>query len=124
MKKRIIAVLVVLCAISCTMFAASKKRTSIDDFLKEYETFVVKAEKAAQTNKISDLTKLSLESAKLAEKCEALEDSDEWTIADTKKYLDLSTRCTNAISKLSSSTTSAASSALDDYDALMQAYGL
>ena len=88
-------------------------------FLKEYETFVVKAEKAAQTNKISDLTKLSLESAKLAEKCEALEDSDEWTIADTKKYLDLSTRCTNAISKLSSSTTSAASSALDDYDAFL-----
>ena len=67
MNKKIISVLAILATLTCALFAASTRK-DIDAFLKEYETFVVKAEKAAASNKISDLMSMSLESVKLAEK--------------------------------------------------------
>ena len=115
MNKRIIAVLAILCGFACAVFAASSRK-DIDAFLKEYEAFVVKAEKAAASNKLSDLTQMSLESVKLVEKYEKLEETDEWTVTDAKKYLDLSNRYAKAASKITSDLTS-------DTDALLKAYG-
>ena len=124
MYKKVLTVLVVLCALSCALFAVSKQRKAIDDFLKEYDTFVIKAEKAAETNKISDLTKLSMESLSLSEKVEKIENTDEWTLADSKKYLDLTTRYSNAINKLSGTTSSAAQDTNAAMNDMLKAYGL
>jgi len=124
--KKILSVFVLLFGLSCVLFAVSKQRKSIDDFFKEYETFVVKAEKAAASNKVSDLTNLSMESLKLSEACQKIENTDEWTIADSKKYLELTNRYSIAINILSGNTnaTSAdANAALDDYNDLLKSYG-
>ncbi|MCR4580827.1 MAG: hypothetical protein K5681_10830, partial [Treponema sp.] len=94
------------------------QRQAIDSFFKEYEVFVTKAEKAADSGKLSDLTKLSLEAVKFTEKIEELEDVDEWTLADSKKYLDLSNRYSKAALKLSESS----SNMLDDYSSLLDSY--
>lgn len=99
--KKFLSLLVMLTGFTCLLFAVSKQRQAIDAFLKEYEAFVVKAEKAADTNKISDLTNLSLESVKLAEKAQNVENTTEWTPADSVKYLGLTNRYAAAINKLS-----------------------
>lgn len=119
--KKLISVLVVLGTLACSVFAAGNRK-AIDDFFKEYEAFVVKAEKAAESNKISDLTNLSLESVKLAEACDKIDDTDAWTLDDSAKYLKLTNRYSAAVSKLSEATTSTAVTT-DDYDALLKAYG-
>lgn len=119
--KKLISVLIVLGTLACSVFAAGNRK-AIDDFFLEYEAFVVKAEKAAESNKISDLTNLSLESVKLAEACDKIDDTDAWTLDDSAKYLKLTNRYSAAVSKLSEATTSTAVTT-DDYDALLKAYG-
>jgi hypothetical protein len=51
----ILAVLLVFGLV--TAFASSKQRTEINKFLKAYEDVFVAAEKAAKSNKITDLIK-------------------------------------------------------------------
>lgn len=114
MNKKIISVLAILATLTCALFAASTRK-DIDAFLKEYETFVVKAEKAAASNKISDLMSMSLESVKLAEKYEKIKESKEWTTADSTKYLKLTNRYTKAASKITSDLS-------DNTDALLNAF--
>ena len=88
-------------------------RNSIDAFLKEYEKFVVKAEKAAEKNDAASLVNLSVESIKLAEKAEKMEDDDEWTSSDATKYLELSSRYAAAAAKMSGSSGSIDTGSLD-----------
>jgi DNA-binding ferritin-like protein len=121
--KKILTLFVVLFGVSLFVFADAKSRKSIDDFMKEYETFVIKAEKAAETNKLSDLTNLSMESLKLAEKAEAAQTATDWTLKDSQKYLELTNRYSVAINKLSGTT----NTAVENTDAatadLLKAYG-
>ena len=114
MNKKIISVLAILATLTCALFAASTRK-DIDAFLKQYETFVVKAEKAAASNKISDLMSMSLESVKLTEKYDKIKDSKEWTTADSTKYLKLTNRYTKAASKVTSDLS-------DNTDALLNAF--
>ncbi|MCR4735626.1 MAG: hypothetical protein K5829_11540 [Treponema sp.] len=120
MNKKIFGLLIVLISLSCAIFAASKQRQDIDKFLKEYEVFVTKTEKAANTGKIVDLADLSIEALKFTEEAEKIEDYDEWSVADATKFLDLSNRYTKAALKLSEMATDMTS----DYSDLLNAYGL
>lgn len=108
--KSIFVFLLILAGFTTSVFAAGS-RSDIDKFLKSYEEMVVAAEKAAKSNKINDLMKLSLKATELAEQVEKLEESDNWTTADAKKYLDLTTRYTKAASAITSNT-------MDSLDAL------
>ena len=124
--KKILSLFVLLLGMSCVLFAASKQRKTIDDFFKEYETFVVKAEKAAASNKLSDLNNLSMESLKLTEACQKVENTADWTLADSQKYLELTNRYSAAINKLSgntSATSADANAALNDYNDMLKSYG-
>lgn len=123
MNKKILGLLIVFASLSCMLFAVSKERKAIDDFLAEYEKFVVKAEKAAESNKISDLTNLSLESLTLSEKAQKVESAEEWTLSDSMKYLDLTNRYAAAIDKLSGSSSSTTTATTDDYNDLLKSFG-
>ena len=120
--KKFLSLLVMLTGFTCLLFAVSKQRQAIDAFLKEYEAFVVKAEKAADTNKISDLTNLSLESVKLSEKAQNVENTTEWTPADSVKYLGLTNRYAAAINKLSGNPEPQTADTADIND-MLKAYG-
>ena len=99
--KKIMTLLVVLLGVSFVAFADAKSRKNIDSFMKEYETFVTKAEKAASTNSLSDLASLSAESVKFSEKAQAVQDAKDWTLKDSQKYLELTNRYSAALSKIS-----------------------
>lgn len=90
--KKFFTVLLVLFGVSLAVFADAKSRKQIDSFMKEYETFVVKVEKAADTNKLSDYANLTTEYLKLIEKVDAMENTNDWTISDSQKYLELTNR--------------------------------
>jgi DNA-binding transcriptional regulator GbsR (MarR family) len=82
-------------------FAASKQRTEINKFLKAYEDVVVAAEKAAKSNKMTDLLKVQEKALKLNEQAEKIQNYDEWTTKDSEKYLDLTNRYAEAMTALS-----------------------
>jgi hypothetical protein len=86
-----------------TVFADSKQRTEIDKFLKSYEEVVVSAEKAAKSNKITDLIKVQGNAVKMSEQADKIQSYDEWTTGDSVKYLELSDRYTKAMSAMSNS---------------------
>ena len=78
-------------------------RKQIDNFLDEYEKFVVKAEKAAQKNDMTSLMNMSAGAAEFAEKADNFEDADDWTASDAQRYMNLSNRYAAAVSKISGS---------------------
>ena len=119
MNKKFLTGLFIFLGISCLLFAVTKDRKAINDFLAEYETLVVKAEKAAATNKLSDLTNLSLEASKFAEKAQNVQDTNEWTLQDSTKYLNLTNRYSTAVNKISGATVDTAASTED----LLKSYG-
>ncbi|MBQ4378583.1 MAG: hypothetical protein II821_05235 [Treponema sp.] len=121
--KKFLTVLLVLFGVTLAVFADAKSRKSIDDFMKEYETFVTKAEKAANTNKVSDLTNLSMESLKLSESAQKIQNTKDWTLKDSQKYLELTNRYSAAVNKLQGATNSAAQSATNSYNDLLKSYG-
>lgn len=93
--------LLVLAGFTTSAFAAGN-RSKIDKFFKSYEEMVVQAEKAAKSNKTSDLIKLSAKAADLANEYAKLEDTSDWTDKDTIKYVELSNRYAKATVKMSS----------------------
>jgi hypothetical protein len=97
----ILAVLLVFGQV--TVFAQSKDRKEINDFLKSYETVVVAAEKAAKSNKITDLMDVQQKAIKMSEQANKIQGYKEWTVQDSQKYLDLTNRYTIAMSALSNS---------------------
>ncbi|MBP5156251.1 MAG: hypothetical protein ILP18_00060 [Treponema sp.] len=93
----------VLTATGLPTSSSGKFRAEIDAFLAEYEEFVMKAEAAAQ--KKEDATfDMSHESLELAEKGGAMEDTDDWTLSDATKYMELLGRYAVAAAKVSDST--------------------
>ena len=102
-KLTAIIALVLMLVAQASLTAESKSRKEIDKFLKSYEKTVVAAEKAAKSNNMSSLLKLQGEAIKLAEE---LEDSSDWTMKDSEKYLELTNRYTEAMMSLSNSTPS------------------
>lgn len=124
--KKFFTVLLVLFGVSLAVFADAKSRKQIDSFMKEYETFVVKVEKAADTNKLSDYANLTTEYLKLIEKVDAMENTNDWTISDSQKYLELTNRYTIAVNKLSGQTSTNVddtNAALDSYNEMLKSYG-
>lgn len=101
--KRIVAAMLVLVFAAGMLFAESKSRKQIDKFLDDYEKVVVKAEKAAKKNDMSSLMSLSLEASEFAEKADDFEDADAWNTGDSKRYLELTNRYNDAITKISNS---------------------
>ena len=101
--KRIVAAMLVLVFAAGMLFAESKSRKQIDKFLDDYEKVVVKAEKAAKKNDMSSLMSLSLEASEFAEKADDFEDADAWNTSDSKRYLELTNRYNDAITKISNS---------------------
>ena len=124
--KKFFTVLLVLFGVSLAVFADAKSRKQIDSFMKEYETFVVKVEKAADTNKLSDYANFTTEYLKLIEKVDAMENTNDWTISDSQKYLELTNRYTIAVNKLSGQTSTNVddtNAALDSYNEMLKSYG-
>ena len=71
-------------------------------FLKEYEAFVVSAEKSAKSNDVSKLEALAKKEAQFTKKAGQLsKDTSSWTISDAGKYTALTARWTAAEAKLS-----------------------
>lgn len=99
LKKIIVSFMMLGILATSLLFAASSKK-DIDLFLKSYEEFVVKAEKAAAKNDLVSLQKLSIEAVKFSEKVEKLDVGNGWTAEDLEKYTDLSYRYSAAISKM------------------------
>lgn len=101
-KKLITLAMLVLVAIASVM-AKGSSRKDIDAYLKSYEQFVVSAEKAAKSNNMSDLISLYEKAEKLLKEGEKVQLSDNWTMADSQKLLDLTNRYTNTMSTMSGS---------------------
>jgi hypothetical protein len=78
-------------------------RKEINDFLKSYEAVVVAAEKAAKSNKITDLMNVQQKAIEMSEQADEIQGYEEWTAQDSQKYLDLTNRYTTAMSSLSNS---------------------
>ncbi len=86
------------------VFAQEKdSRRQIDFFMKEYEKFVVKAEKAAEKGDMAALMSLNAEAAKFAEKTSGLTDTSDWNMNDAQKYQALTNRYNDALTKFSNS---------------------
>ena len=99
LKKIITSVMMLGVLATSLLFAAGSKK-DIDKFLKSYEEFVVKTEKAAKKNDLVSLQKRSIEAVEFSEKVENLMLGDGWTSSDLKKYTDLTNRYTASISKI------------------------
>lgn len=102
-KIKFISALVVF-FVGLTAFAAGN-RAAIDKFLKSYEEFVVATEKAAKTNSMMDLIKLEEKAVKMAEEADKIENSADWTLQDSKKYLELTNRYSKAVSSMTNTAT-------------------
>lgn len=112
-KTRKFVAVVAMCMVALLAFSAcggGKKdssaggsRKDIDAYLKSYEQLVVSAEKAAKSNKMSDLMSLADKAAKLAQQAGEFESSDNWTTKDAQKLLDLTNRYTKAVTSMSDS---------------------
>lgn len=86
-----------------TAFAAGN-HGSIDKFLKSYEEIIVAVEKAAKSNSLTDLIELEKKALELSEEAEKLEENEEWTLDDAKKFAELSNRYAAAVSTITNST--------------------
>ena len=75
--------------------------TPSSKFLKEYEAFVISAEKSAQNNAASKLESLTQKEADFMKRAGQIAKSAEWSIEDAAKYTALSARWTAAEAKLS-----------------------
>jgi type II secretory pathway pseudopilin PulG len=98
-----LGMLAMILLVGQSVFAASKQRTEIDKFLKAYEEVAVAAEKAAKSNKLTDLLTVQQKALELTEQAGKIQGYDEWTIKDSEKYLDLTNRYTKAVTALSNS---------------------
>ncbi len=78
-------------------------RSQINLFMKEYEKFVVKAEKEAEKGDMAALMNLNAEASKFAEKTSGLNDTSDWNMADAQKYQTLTNRYNDALTKFSNS---------------------
>lgn len=99
---RVIMVLLIAAVTAGIAFAASSRK-QIDTFFADYEKLVVKAEKAAEKGDMLSYLSLQAESIKFAEKSDKLQNTKDWTEADSEKYLSLTNRYTAALLKLSGS---------------------
>lgn len=97
--KVFIATLVVALTMVGTLFAQSSRK-QIDQFLADYEKVVVKTEEAAKKSDLNAILTLQTEAAAFAEKSQQFQDASAWTVADSDKYLKLTNRYTEAVSKL------------------------
>lgn len=101
-KKIFVVAIFALVGLSA-LVAQSKNRKEIDKFMKSYEEVVVQAEKAAKSNKMTDLLKVQAKALKMSDDLEKVQGFDEWTTKDYEKYLDLTNRYTKAMLSLSNS---------------------
>lgn len=98
--KKIIASVLMLGILATSLVFAAGSRKDIDKFLQSYETFVEKAEVAADKNDLASLQKLSIDAVRFSEEVEKLDVGSDWTADDLEKYTDLTNRYTKAISKM------------------------
>lgn len=105
MTNKIVCALAALCFAVVFMSCGGSKVTKALD---AYEKVVVQAEKAAEKNNLTELTKLATKAAEAESKVEGLED-EEWTDAEEERFTKLTSRLANASAK-------AAGNALDGLD--------
>jgi hypothetical protein len=72
-------------------------RKEIEAFLKSYESFVTKAEKAKSGNDTMAMLSLATQSLDLATKSQKLQEYDDWTTADMTKLAALSAKAAAAL---------------------------
>ena len=87
-------------AIMLSMALTSCGDTPSSKFLKDYEAFVVSAEKCAKSNSVGKLDSLAKKEADFMKKAGEIGKSGEWTAAEAAKYTALSARWTVAEAKL------------------------
>jgi hypothetical protein len=102
MMKRLIAVLFIAgFLVPNVLFAEERK--DVDSFLKTYEEFVIKCEKAAKSGNVMDLIDLASKGEELDKKQKKIKNSKHWTKKDDEKMLTLTVRLAAAMEKLSNS---------------------
>ncbi|MCR5606847.1 MAG: hypothetical protein K6F69_08545 [Treponema sp.] len=82
------------------IFISCEKLTDSQKFLKDYEAFVVSAEKAADNKAVNKIKPLIDKEAEYMKKAAAIGKTAEWTIADAGKFTALSARFTAAEARL------------------------
>lgn len=97
-------------------FAANGGRADIDAFFKSYEEYVVAYEKAAKKNDLVTLTQLQVKSLELTDKLSKLQDTKQWTTADTIKYNELTLRLSKALQTQQNTTAPATAPATGTYN--------
>lgn len=83
------------------IFISCEKLTDSQKFLKDYEAFVVSAEKAADNKDVNKIKPLIDKEAEFMKRAGAIGKTAEWTIADAGKFTALSARFTAAEARLS-----------------------
>lgn len=96
MKKQNLLYLLILFLLGCSS-------DPIDQFLDKYEEAVVKWEKLSNSGSISvdEISEMSKDNIELSSAGEKLKSGSEWTDSQKKRYLDLSTRFSKAMMKMS-----------------------
>ena len=84
--------------LSISLFSCGDTPSS--KFLKQYESFVVSAEKSAQNKSIGKLDSLAKKEADFMKQAGSITKSGEWTAAEAAKFTALSARWTAAEAKL------------------------
>jgi hypothetical protein len=86
-----------------TFFLACSSKSEVDNFLDKYEDAVVNWEKLADSDRITidDISAMSKDNIELSSAGEKLKSGSEWTDSQKKRYIDLTTRFSKAMMKMS-----------------------
>lgn len=87
------------------LFSACSSNSKVDDFLDKYESSVEKWEKIADSGNFSidDITEMSKDNLELSSSGEKLKGDTEWTDSQKQRFIDLASRFSKAMMKMSKS---------------------
>ena len=100
---------------SASQSAESVDRTVVNNFFRDYESFVQSAETMAErgTINIMDSLDMTQKAIPMAESAEEISSNTAWTSDDAVRLRDLSTRLTVAMAKISETANQGATDAMD-----------
>ena len=85
------------------LFSACSSNSKVDNFLDKYESSVEKWEKIADSGNFSidDITEMSKDYLELSSAGEKLKGDTEWTDSQKRRFIDLASRFSKAMMKMS-----------------------
>lgn len=96
--------LVCIMAFCLALVGCGGSRNPVDQFLDHYEEIVKKWEsKSSGTLSLDDINEMNKLNIDFADKLKQLQTGDKWSSAQHKRYLDLSTRFSKVLLKISHS---------------------